>query len=80
MPLIIGPVEPFERYTHVPLTPAHIHFQATSLRRLQRIYFFQKVHQHTPTPPGFAHSPPQSDHHRQAAQLRKADRGSRFWC
>ena len=57
IPLIIGPVEPFGRHSPVPLTPAHIHFPATSPRRCNRIQNFHNAHRLSPATGAGSHSP-----------------------
>ena len=55
--LVIGPVEPFGRHPPVPLTPAHIHFPATSPRRLTWIQNFYNAHRLSPVTGAGSHSP-----------------------
>ena len=57
IPLVIGPVEPFGRHPPVPLTPAYIHFPATSPHRLHRIQNFYNAHRLSPATSAGSHSP-----------------------
>ena len=57
IPLIIGPVEPFGRHPPVPLTPAHVHLPATSLRRPHWIQNFYNAHRLPPVTGAGSHSP-----------------------
>ena len=57
IPLVIGPVEPFGRHPPVSLPPAHVHFPATSPRRLNRIQYFHNTHRHSSVTGTGSHSP-----------------------